>query len=173
MGIFISKISALLAAVLLASSVSSAESWELRPAEAHEPGSAEIEAGQIDDALRILTVILESGTSDLDFAVIRNLCVAYAMNLEYEIATRYCNQAVVHSSNGAVDHNNRGVLRAVMGDPRGAIRDFQRANCMRVCSGNSDCDAESVQAMVRRNLARVKKREALAVDSAVLFRPGV
>ena len=99
-------------------------------------------------------------------------CVAHAMKLEYDTAMAYCEQAAGHSSASASALNNRGVLRAVTGDHRGAIRDFQRAGCMRSCGGGI-CDADSVRALVRRNLARVTQREAPSHYNAVLFRPRV
>ena len=164
---------ALLVALLLASSTASAESWELRPAAGDVPGSAEIEAGRIEDAISILLLELETYTSGTHLAVIENLCVAYAMNLEYDVAMRYCDRAARHSMASASTLNNRGVLRAVMNDHRGAMQDFRRAGCMRSCDPEGDCETESVRAMVRRNLARVKLRDASSFHEAVLFQPRV
>jgi len=160
-------------ALLLVSATVSAESWELRPAADDAPGSAEIEAGRIDDAIRILMLELDSRAGDTRLPILDNLCVAYAMKLEYDTAMRYCDQAAGHSSASAATLNNRGVLRAVMDDHRGAIQDFRRAGCLRSCGRGDDCEADSVRALVRRNLARVRQRDASAQYEVVPFRPGV
>lgn len=165
-------IRAIAVVVLLASAAASAESWELWSAKGNVPGSAEIEAGQIDDAIRILTAELESGVATFDVAIFDNLCVAYAMKLEYDIAMRYCNEAMRHLSASATALNNRGVLRAVMGDHRGAVQDFRRASCLQSCDRDSTCDADSLHATVLRNLARVKNRRASSAYIAVMFWPG-
>lgn len=147
-------------ALLLASVAATAEPWELRPAASDVPGTAQIEAGQIDDAIRVLTLELESNGGQTHLALIGNLCVAHAIKLEYVVAMRYCDRAVGQSSPSITALNNRGVLRAVTGDYRGAIQDFQRAERMDNCGQADDCDENSVQALVRRNLARAKERES-------------
>jgi regulator of sirC expression with transglutaminase-like and TPR domain len=159
-------------AVLLVSATVGAETWELRPAAGDVAGSAEIEAGRIDDAIRILMLELDSRASDTHLAVLENLCVAHTLRVEYDTAMRYCDQAAGHSSASATTLNNRGVLRAIMGDHHGAIQDFRRAGCLRSCGGG-DCEGDSAQALARRNLARVKQREASSHHDAVLFQPRV
>ena len=173
MGTLFTGRKALAIALLLITATASAESWELQPAADDVPGSAEIRAGQIEDAIRILMLEVDSGASDTHLAVLENLCVAYAIKLAYDIAMRYCDQAVGHSSASASTFNNRGVLRAVIDDHRGAIQDFRRASCMRSCSRGSACETGSVQATIRRNLARVKQRESSSRQQAVLFQPRV
>ena len=158
---------------LLGSATANAESWELRHAADDVPGSTEIEAGEIEDGIRILLLEIDSASSDTHLAVLENLCVAYAIKLEYDIAMRYCDQAVGLSSASASAFNNRGVLRAVIDDHRGAIQDFRRASCMRNCSRGSACEADSVQASIRRNLARVKQRETSSHQKSLLFQPRV
>ncbi len=154
--------------LVLASAGAWAESWELRSAEPSVPGSAEIETGRIDEAISILTRQLSSATT-VDIAILDNLCVAYAIKLEYDTAMRYCNQALGYAPYRAVALNNRGVLRAVTGDNRGAIQDFRRASCLRSCDHSDVCDRQSLRATVLRNLARVSEREASSVYVSVLF----
>ena len=144
------------AVFLLLAATASTDSWELRPAAADAPGTAEIEAGQIDEAIRILTGELESATGAVRLAVLQNLCVAYAMMQEYGAATRYCNRAVAHKEANAATLNNRGVVRAVTGDHRGAIRDFERAGHLADCG--PDCDGGDVSDVARQNLKRVLER---------------
>lgn len=158
---------------LLGSMNAGAASWELRHSAGDVPGSPEIEAGDIESAIRVLLLEVDSAASDTHLAVLENLCVAYAIKLEYDTAMRYCDQAVGHSSASASTFNNRGVLRAVIDDHRGAIQDFRRASCMRNCSRGRTCDADSVQASIRRNLARVKQRESSSHQKSVLFQARV
>ena len=160
-------------ALLLLSATVSAESWELRPAAGDAPGSAEIEEDRIEDAIRILMLELDSGASGTHLPVLENLCVAHAMKLEYDTAIRYCDQAAGHSSASAIAINNRGVLRAVTGDHRGAIQDFRRAACMRSCERGGSCEAESVHALVMRNLARVQQRESSSSEKPLRFQTRV
>ena len=161
------------AVTLLNPAAALAESWELQPAERGTPGSADIEAGRLDHAIRLLTQAVESGQSDEDPALLENLCVAHAMKLEYEQAMRYCNIAVGHPASGASALNNRGVLRAAMGDGRGAVRDLKRASCMQRCSRRAACGDDSLQALVRRNLLRALRRSGSSMHDVVIFHPGV
>jgi hypothetical protein len=80
------------------------------------------------------------------FAVANNLCVAYTMTMEFEKAEQACDAALsarsrVHGSaqwyttipmrnklrDKAVALSNRGVLRAVSGDAKGAREDFTQS----------------------------------------------
>ena len=159
------------AAILLFATIGYAESWELRPAAVVVPGSAEIEAGQIDDAIRILTPELDTATGIARQATLANLCVAYAMKQEYAMAIRYCDRAAVQGEASATTLNNRGVVRAVTGDYRGAIQDFQKARCLFDCG--MECDTDSFRAVVRRNLDRALDRESISGEHFVPFRRGV
>ena len=88
MGTLFSGRKALAIALLLITATASAESWELQPAAGNVPGSAEIRAGRIEDAIRILMLEVDSGASDTHLGVLENLCVAYAIKLAYDIAMR-------------------------------------------------------------------------------------
>jgi hypothetical protein len=155
----------------LTSPVATGESWELRPAEGGVPGSAEIEAGRVDDAIQILTSKLDAGVTSIDLTILDNLCVSHALKLEYDVAMRYCNAAMGNSSGRARALNNRGVLRAVMGDRRGAMLDFRRASCLRDCERDDFCNEDSLHATVLRNLARLKNRDDSPQYVATMFWP--
>ena len=157
--------------IFLTSAAARGESWELRPAEGAVPGSAEIEAGRIDDAIRILTSRLDAGVTSIDLTILDNLCVAHALKLEYDVAMRYCNAAMGKSSGRARALNNRGVLRSVMGDPRGAMLDFRRASCLRSCDRDDICNEDSLHATVLRNLMRLKNRDDSPQYVATMFWP--
>lgn len=146
------------AVFLLLAAAASADSWELRPAAGDAPGSAQIEAGQIDTAIEILSEELESAIGPTRLAVLQNLCVAYAMKREYDTATRYCDRAAAHKEANAETFNNRGVVRAVTGDHRGAKQDFERATCLADCG--PDCDSTGIGDVVEQNLQRVLERTA-------------
>ena len=155
----------------LITATAAAESWELRPAAAPSPGTLEIEAGRPDDAILILIPALDAANGRSRLAILENLCVAYALKQEYGTALQYCNRAAADGAASATTFNNRGVVRAVSGDNRGASRDFQRAGCLPDC-GN-DCDSSGVRAALRRNLARLNERVSTADSNPVYFRRGV
>ena len=144
-----------LTAILLLATAANADSWELRPAADDAPGSAEIEAGNIDEAIRILTAESRSAAAPTSLAVLQNLCVAHAMNREYDTATRYCDRAVAHKEADASAFNNRGVVRAVTGDYLGAARDLQRAKYL---AGQCDPACDGIGNVVQQNLERVLDR---------------
>ena len=162
---------AISAAFLLLATAVGADSWELRPAAHNAPGSADIEAGRIDDAIRLLTPKLESTNGVVRLAILQNLCIAHAMKQEYELAIRYCDLAVGQSDVDAANLNNRGVVRAVTGDHRGAIQDFRRAGCLHDCSG--DCGADDIREVSRRNLVLVLDRQEPTKQQPVWFHRGI
>ena len=149
----------------------SAESWELRAVEGVGLGSEQIEAGQIDEAVRILATALDSNADSQKAAILANLCVAFALKLEYAAARRYCDQATSHPQACPIAFNNRGVVRAVTGDERGAIQDFQRATCLRSCRLAGLDERESVHAVARRNLGRVSQANLALRREVVRFQP--
>ena len=159
------------AAILLCAVSAGAESWELRSAADDAPGSPEIEAGRPDDAIRILAAQLDSATGITRLAVLENLCVAYAMKRAYDAAMRFCDQAAAHGAASATTLNNRGVVRAVTGDHRGAVQDFRKAACLPGCG--IGCDADAARGMARRNLERMRERESTTGQQPVRFRRGV
>lgn len=165
--------STLAAAALSANVAAQAESWELEPAGPDVPGSVEIEAGRVDDAIRLLVRRIETGAGRREPALFENLCIAYAVKLEYQQALRYCNQAVSHPLAAPSALNNRGVVRAVMGDRRGAQRDFERAACTRRCRRGWDCVQHSVSAAARHNLQRIRGRSVSTQVAEARFRPGI
>lgn len=85
-------------------------------------------AGDYGTAIREL-----EGANYRRFESSTNLCVAYTLAGEYQKADEACAAAVELSERAAVRRDvavalsNRGVLRAVSGDPSGARQDFSRA----------------------------------------------
>ena len=149
------------------------EFWELRPVEGDAVGTELIAAGRIEEAIQVLASALQRGTGGDGAALRANLCIAYALKLEYSIAMRYCDQATVHPQAGATSFNNRGVVRAVTGDERGAARDFRRATCMRSCRHPCNESAESVVSVARRNLNRVQQANPAVGPEVVPFQPSL
>jgi hypothetical protein len=132
-----------------------AESWELRPMD-KVVGSDQIRAGRVDEALRLLKQAKDkSGGGDI--AILGNLCVAHALKMHYSTALRYCSQAIANPDAGPTVYNNRGVVRAVIGDGRGAFRDFRQASCKLVCQPDCPGEGDSARAVAQRNLDRLKR----------------
>ncbi len=149
--------------------VSNAAAWELVPAGKNVPGSREIEDGRVDEAITLLALELETASKEDAAAVLVNLCVAYALKLDYAAALPYCDKAVADPQSSAIARNNRGVVRAASGDYRGAIRDFRKVSRHNGCNSSSDRDDVALETIAQRNLARARQRdaEALTVDSAL------
>ncbi len=123
------------------------------------------DAGFVIDALENR----ETRTGDR-FTVSNNLCVAYTMAKDVEMAAQACAEAVRYGRRtpgasidafarsqakrrSAIALSNRGVLRALTGDADGAFEDFKRA---KRSYGRLDEPAE--------NLARLRSK----VDDAVV-----
>ncbi len=156
---------AIAAALFLAAlpSVSSAEAWELRTAPDTVPGTREIESGKIEKAIRISIVQLPHTSPAKKVAVLNNLCIGYILSNEYEQAEDYCDQAVARRSDKAVSHNNRGILRMLQGDHRGALQDFAVAvetGCTGPCSTSEGARQDLPRSVARRNSEKAQTRVA-------------
>lgn len=106
--------------------VCNAEAYNFKVVFANVPGSAEIRAGDYDAAIEIL----EGRAKDPDRQYIADelatLCALYVVKHRLEAARTTCHNAV-ETDQSHVAYNNRGVLRAHLGDAAGAVRDFKRA----------------------------------------------
>lgn len=135
-----------------------AEQWELRTAPETVPGTHEIEAGEIDKAIRISNVWLPHIARTKRVAVLTNLCVAHIHNKNFAAATDYCERAVEQPKAKVVTYNNRGVLKVLQRDFEGALRDFAKASrsgCSGECSNESmPRDKNQPRAVALRNLAK-------------------
>lgn len=120
-------------------------------------GAAQIEAGQIDEAIRLLEEALELGAGKGGSKLAANLCVAHALNMDYSEALHYCSEAAADPDAGPAAFNNRGVVRAVTGDNLGAFRDLRRASCALECQPSCLDDGDTAPAVALRNLNRLKR----------------
>lgn len=162
--------SAITASLLLAAlpSVSSAEAWELRTAPDTVPGTREIESGKIEKALRISKVQLPHTSQFKKVAVLTNLCIGYILSNDFEQAGDYCDQAVARPNDKAVSHNNRGVLRMLQGDHRGALQDFAIAvetGCVGPCSTSEAVRQDLPRSVARRNSKKAQTQVAEAAKN--------
>jgi len=132
-----------------------AESWELRAMDENIVGSREILDGKIDDAIELLEQAREN-TRREDSGVLGNLCVAHALKLEYAKALRYCSRAIHSTEADPMTYNNRGAVRAAMGDERGALRDFWQAGCTSTCGSSCVEDDNPARSVAQRNLQRLR-----------------
>ena len=125
----IGKRSLFLLGMLALSNLSIAEPYEFKLVYAQVPGIEKAVAGDIDAAI----ADLESRARDL----INNdmpdepatLCALYVVSGRLEAGRKICDTAVETDESDAA-YNNRGVLRARLGDAAGAMEDFERARVL-------------------------------------------
>ena len=123
--------SLILAAALLFSGMSFAESPSFRVAFEDVPGVEHIEAGNIDAGIKVLEEELASVAANSSGKLLTTLCAAYIVNQSTRKAKRVCNRAVaVDPSKSA--YNNRGVYRALSGNLSGARDDFARVRPLEI-----------------------------------------
>jgi len=118
---------ALLAIGTLAfANLASASPFELRAGMPSVPGTAEFEAGNMDQAIAKLEPQIDTVQGQRKGSVLSTLCAAYIVKGELGTATSYCDASVRYGQR--IAHNNRGVLRALQGDFDGADSDFHIAS---------------------------------------------
>jgi tetratricopeptide (TPR) repeat protein len=109
---------------------SNAESYEFKVVFAAEvPGSTEIDVGNYDAAIEILESRAKDSTQLYITDELATLCALYVVKRRLEAAHRACHNAV-ETDQSHLAYNNRGVLRAHLGDAAGAVRDFERARVL-------------------------------------------
>jgi len=142
---------ALLTALLgLSGFVKAASVFEFKVAFADVPGSAHIRAGDLGLGIRILEQQLADGVSLHKGEILATLCAAYIVDHSLAKAGPTCDQAVdVAESETAF--NNRGVLRAHLGDLVGARQDFARARPQDYQQHVEDLKAADVGVMAESN----------------------
>ena len=160
----------MLATVLLSAipSISNADTWELRTTPIAVPGTAEIESGKIDKAVRLSIAWLPHVTDRKEVAVLSNLCIAHILKKEFERAEDYCEQAVTTGDDEVVSYNNRGILRAMQGDFDGAAEDFTVATekgCNDGCSEVVFKDLKRPGAVAMRNRGRAEMLAQAAIEA--------
>lgn len=98
--------------------------FTFRVAFADVAAAPDLASGHIARGIDMLHEQLESG--DDEGTVLAALCGAYVLNHDLVRAKPICSKAV-HRFPGKAAFNNRGVLRAMLGDIEGARHDFHKA----------------------------------------------
>jgi tetratricopeptide (TPR) repeat protein len=115
--------------VLFLPVVSNAQTYDFKVVYAEVPGIDEIVAGDHDKAIEIL----ETRTGDTNRSILADelatLCALYIVKGKLAVAQKTCDSAV-EADRSHTAYNNRGVLRVHLGDPAGAIEDFDRARVL-------------------------------------------
>ncbi len=103
-----------------------ADSYDLKVVYGQVPGIEKILSGQREDAIRILEDRRSDSVDDYVIDELATLCALYIVEGRLDAAQSTCRAAVrIDKSHAA--YNNRGVLRAHLGDMDGALNDFGRA----------------------------------------------
>ncbi len=118
--------SRILLITLALSTISMAETYEYQLLYAEVPGIDKALAGDLDATIEVL----ENRAKNVDNPYVTDeqatLCGLYIEKGKLDAARRTCN-AAVDIDQSDLAYNNRGVLRAHLGDIAGALEDFDRA----------------------------------------------
>lgn len=114
---------------LLVSTVSSADTFEFEVLYADVPGVEQALAGNIEAAIEILENRAKNADDNYVVDERATLCALYVVAGDLDAARRPCN-AAVDIDDSDLAYNNRGVLRARLGDAAGAVEDFARARVL-------------------------------------------
>jgi len=137
--------------------LASASPFELRAGMPSVPGTAEFEAGNVDQAIEKLQAQVGEAHGLRKGSVLSTLCAAYIVKGELGTATAYCDASVRYGQR--IAHNNRGVLRALQGDFDGADSDFSIAG--KKSYGHFDAKVTAARREVaERNSKRTQERWA-------------
>ncbi len=110
--------------------MSNAESYDFKVVFAAEvPGSTEIGVENYDAAIEILESRAKDSNKPYIADELATLCALYVVKRRLAAARRTCHNAV-ETDQSHLAYNNRGVLRAHLGDAAGAVRDFERARVL-------------------------------------------
>jgi Flp pilus assembly protein TadD len=91
-------------------------------------GKQALRDGRLEEAIRIYTVALDGRLSASDVQIAHNdLCVAYYLNRDFDVALGQCDQAIRLTSNEWVSYNNRANIYLAMGEVDRAMRDYEKA----------------------------------------------
>lgn len=115
-----------LLAVLLVPVMGNAQSFDFKVVYAEVPGINEIVAGNHDAAIEILEGRSMDSSAYYLADELATLCALYVVKGKLVKAREACDSAV-EKDRSHTAYNNRGVLRVHLGDPQGAIEDFERA----------------------------------------------
>lgn len=93
------------------------------------PGTEEYEAGNLDAAIEILESREKMADNPYAGYELATLCAFYILKGNLDAARETCSAAVKIDQSGYA-YNNRGVLRAQLGDTVGALEDFDRVRVL-------------------------------------------
>ncbi len=125
----IGKRSLFLLGMLALSNLSIAEPYEFKLVYAQVPGIEKAQAGDIDSAIADLESRARDSITNYWPDELATLCALYVVAGKLGAGRKTCNVAVENDESYAA-YNNRGVLRARLGDVAGAMRDFDRSRVL-------------------------------------------
>jgi len=151
--------------VLPASGAAFAETLSFRVAFADVPGLELIQAGRHDEAIDFIESRLAAEQAHGERDAIATLCGAYVIVGRLREALPVCDRAVAEDASD-VAFNNRGVLRAHLGDVEGALDDFRRAHVphAEMAAFLARLRKGSVRLMATDNLALAEELRAKRTD---------
>ncbi len=109
--------------------VSIAEPYGLQLAVVEVPGTEEYATGNLDTAIELLESRENMADDDYVGLELATLCAFYILKGNLDVARETCSAAVKIDQSGYA-YNNRGVLRAQLGDTVGALEDFDRVRVL-------------------------------------------
>lgn len=143
--------------MLMGSIASAGDPFELILHDEDVWGARAVESGDYDKGILRLERILKGAVSHGTRApVLIDLCVAYTMKKNFEMATKRCDAAIENGWSLGLAYNNRGVLNIAMGEYEAALADFEMAKGKR-----------GAGALKRRNAMRTIDRLQAIEEDAV------
>ncbi len=121
--------SLILLVTLALPTVSIAEPYDLQLAVIEVPGTEEYATGKLDTAIELLESRENMADDDYVGLELATLCAFYILKGNLDVARETCSAAVKIDQSGYA-YNNRGVLRAQLGDTVGALEDFDRVRVL-------------------------------------------
>jgi len=109
--------------------VSIAEPYGLQLAVVEVPGTEDYAAGNLDAAIELLESRENMADDHYIGLELATLCALYILKGNLDAARETCSAAVKIDQSGYA-YNNRGVLRAQLGDTVGALEDFDRVRVL-------------------------------------------
>ncbi len=119
----------ILLATLALPAISNAETYNLKVIYWEVPGIEEIGARNYDAAIEILESRAQDADNHYVAGELTTLCAMYILKGKLSAASETCHDAVEIDRSDAA-YNNRGVLRAHLGDAAGAMENFERARVL-------------------------------------------
>ena len=142
------------AAALILGNTSWSDEFPFRTAFERVPGAEEIEAGNLQEGIKILEDQLTQVEAENRGDVLATLCAAYVIDQSLEKAEQTCNEAVeTYGTHTA--YNNRGVYRVFTGDWLGAREDFDRARPQQLEAYLEELNSKNVRLMAIDNFERI------------------